>query len=128
MADIKTEDSKASFNVNIFIKKEDGVYVAHCMELDIVAVADTADQAQRELISLVCAQIDYAFSNDNLDNLFHSAPANVWEEFFQCKKKTERDYPLESGFLKKEGEGKKNILPPWLTARVCEASIDTCHA
>jgi hypothetical protein len=128
MADIKTENNKASFNVNIFLKKEDGMYVAHCMELDIVAVANTADQAQEELISLVCAQIDYAFSNDNLDNLFHSAPVDVWEEFFQCKKRTERDYPLESGFPKKQGEGKKSILPPWLTAKVCEASSDACYA
>lgn len=77
---IKTSD--LSFNTNVLIKKSDDMFVAHCLELDIVAVADTLDAVRKEIVSLICAQIDYAFSKDNIDNLFHPAPQEVWQEFW----------------------------------------------
>ena len=111
------KSSDISIGVNILIKEEDGMFVAHCLELDIVAVAKTLDQAQREVVSLICAQVDYAFSNNNLDNLFHPAPPEVWAEFFKCKEQQERKYKLESAFQKDI----KTILPPWIIAKTCQS-------
>ena len=128
MTDIEIKNNKASFDVSILIKIEESMYVAHCLELDIVAVADSIDQAQREIVSLVCAQVDYAFSNDNLENLFHPAPAEVWEEFYRCGKRTEREYPLESGFPQTDANKKKILIPPWLIAKTCESNNDLCYA
>ena len=70
------------FTTNILIKKEDGAFVAHCLELDIVAVGETLDQAKKDIVDLVAAQIDYAFANANMENLFYSAPPEVWGHFF----------------------------------------------
>lgn len=124
MFGIFRKNKDTSISVNILIKKEDDAFIAHCLELDIVAVADTADDAQREIISLVCAQVDYAFSNNNLDNLYHPAPAEIWSEFFACKKAKERKYKLESGFQKAAKEH-HSILPPWLISKTCEGNL--CH-
>ncbi len=76
------EKKERSLDVNVFLKKEDGLFVAHCLEFDIVAVAKTEEQAKEDLKDLVTAQIAYAFANDNLDNLFRPAPKSVWEECF----------------------------------------------
>ncbi|MBU4261221.1 MAG: hypothetical protein KKC76_04985 [Proteobacteria bacterium] len=116
----KSED--ISISVNILIKEEDGMYVAHCLELDVVAVSKTPDQAQREVISLICAQVDYAFSNNNLNNLYHPAPPEVWTEFFKCKEQIARKYKLQSGFKKSI----ESILPPWLIANTCQPG-KLCH-
>lgn len=119
----KTKD--ISIAINILIKKDNSMYVAHCLELDIVAVAKTPDDAQRDIISLVCAQIGYAFSNNNLDNLFHPAPPETWAEFFSCKEQMERKYKLES-FFQKKNKKQKIILPPWLITKTCQPEL--CHA
>ncbi len=117
---------KASFDVNILIKQEDNLYIAHCLELDIVAASETLEQVQAEIIDLICVQIDYAFSNDNLDNLFHPAPPELWQELYQCKEMTEIEHPLESvSDIKKE----KRLIPPWLIAKICQSNTDQiCHA
>jgi hypothetical protein len=126
MASLGKKSKDISIAVNILIKKDEGMFVAHCLELDVVAVAKSAEDAQREVISLVCAQVDYAFSNNNLDNLFHPAPPEVWAEFFACKEQRERKYKLESGF-QKEVKEHKILLPPWLIAKTCQQG-NLCHA
>lgn len=122
MAIIGKKSADISLSVNILIREDDNMFVAHCLELDIVAVAETLDQAQREVVSLICAQVDYAFSNNNLSNLFHPAPPEVWAEFFECKEQQERKYKLESAFQK----GINKILPPWLIAKTCQSG-KYCH-
>ncbi len=124
MGELIRENGDISINTNILIKKEDGIFVAHCLEMDIVATGDTADQAQRECISLICAQIEYAFAHDNLDNLLHSAPPSVWSEFFACKEQREMRYKIEKRF---EEANQKSFLPTWLTARTCNMAT-ACHA
>ncbi|MDD5451294.1 MAG: hypothetical protein PHT49_05310 [Desulfovibrionales bacterium] len=125
MASLGKKSKDISISVNILIKEDEDMFVAHCLELDVVAVAKSAEDAQREVISVVCAQVDYAFSNNNLDNLFHPAPPEVWAEFFACKEQRERKYKLESGFQKEVKEHK--ILPPWLIAKTCQQGKQ-CHA
>ena len=126
MGEIIRKTNDISFTVNILIKKEADLFVAHCLELDIVAAAKTADQAQREIVSLVCAQIDYAFANNNLDNLFHPAPHEVWSEFYACKEQMERKYRLESTFGRDSSEHKK--FPPWLISKTCQSDHHFRHA
>ena len=115
MASLDKKSNEISIAVNILIKEEDGMFVAHCLELDIVAVAKTLDQVQEEIISLIRAQIDYAFSNNNLDNLYHPAPKEVWAELKKCKELQEKKYKLESKYKK----GVESLLPPWLIAKTC---------
>lgn len=107
---------------NILIKREEGYFLAHCLELDIVATADTLKQVQDDVISLINAQIDYAFAHDNLDNLYHPAPAEVWKEFFKCKETWEKKSKIKSRF---RDEIPKSFIPPWIIAKMCKAI--SCH-
>jgi hypothetical protein len=110
--------------VNILIKKEDGIFVAHCLELDIVATGDTLIQAQKDIVALICAQIDYAFSNDNLENLYHPAPKEVWAEFYRCRENTQKRHIVDATFADKNDE--KSFVPPWIIAKTCQAP-DQCN-
>jgi len=102
---------------NILIKEEGGMYVAHCLELDIVATANTLKQVQSDIRDLIKAQVDYAFAHENLDNLYHPAPPEVWKEFYECKIQQESRHRIESAF-KTEAEG--IFVPPWFMARTCK--------
>ncbi len=112
-----------SMTFNILVKEEDNFYVAHCLELDIVATGKTPDDAKREIVALVCAQVDYAFSNDNIENLYHPAPKEVWEEFFKCKEHSEQRYKLERTFNKAKGY----FLPSSIIANTCQVN-NYCRA
>ena len=121
----KTKD--ISFTVNILITKEADYFLAHCLELDIVAAGNTSDQSQREIISLICAQIDYAFNYNNLENLYHPAPPEIWHKFFTCKEQLERKYKLESTFAQDQYNPTSMMLPPWLISKTCQTEY-YCHA
>ena len=66
---------------NVLVKFAEGLWVAHCLELDIVATGETSDAAVADIKDLIKAQVSSALSNDNLDYLYHAAPIEVWREF-----------------------------------------------
>jgi len=118
MSVIFKKSKDISFTTNILIKKENGTIIAHCLELDIVAVGESLEAAQQEIVSLICAQIDYAFNHDNIDNLFHPAPPETWQEFYKCKEQIERKYEIRA--LMKNKTDTDRIIPPWLITKTCE--------
>ena len=122
MAEMLGKTKDISFGVNILITKEADYFLAHCLELDIVATGDTPDQAQREVISLICAQIDYAFNYNNLENLYHPAPPEIWHQFFSCNEQLERKYKLESIFTQDQYSPTSMMPPPWLISKTCQAN------
>jgi len=111
-------NSHVAMTVNVLIKKEAEMWVAHCLELDIVATAPTEQEVEADILDLISAQVDYAFSHGNLDHLFHPAPAQVWEEFYRCTDPDEKPVKVESSF---RGEG-SDFVPPWIIARTCRLS------
>ena len=110
-------NDKFSLTVNILVKKEQGVLVGHCLELDIVATANNMRQLKKDMAGLIIAQIDYAFTNNNLSHLFHSAPSEIWEEFYKCKKHAETKIKLTSKLQK--NKSLKTFVPPWIIAKTC---------
>ncbi|MBI3793677.1 MAG: hypothetical protein HY280_02985 [Nitrospinae bacterium] len=83
---------------NVFFKKTDNVWTGHCLELDIVVESKNLSEVKKDMSQLIMAQVDYAFSNDNLDNLYHPAPPEVWAEFWKCKEIHERKVKIHSVF------------------------------
>lgn len=100
---------------NILAKKEEDLWIAHCLELDIVSTAKTLRTVKKEILDLIITQIDYAFSNDNLENLYHPAPAEIWKEFYACKESIEKKIRMKSEFKD------KSFVPPWIIANTCFA-------
>ncbi|MCX5829195.1 MAG: hypothetical protein NTV58_14505 [Deltaproteobacteria bacterium] len=113
--------TEMSITVNVLIKKEANYFLAHCLELDIVATANSAEEVEKEIIDLIDAQVDYAFAHGNLDNLYHPAPLEVWKDFYKCKEARERKSKVESRFT---GDSLESFVPPWVIANMCMAE---CH-
>jgi hypothetical protein len=107
---------------NILVKQEPEGFLAHCLELDIVATSETLEGVKKDMIDLIFAQVHYAFSNDNLEHLYHPAPPEVWKEFYECRERIQEHYrtPEEDTELEK-------FVPPWIIANTCRSS-GSCHA
>ena len=112
-------NTSTSMIFNVLIKKEGGLFLAHCLELDLVATAKTFSQVKKEMKDIIETQVDYAFSNDNLDHLYRPAPAEVWREFYSCQEMQEEKLDIRSSFKKTNRE---RFIPPWIIARMCEVS------
>lgn len=104
----------SSLSVNILAKKEGDIWTGHCLELDIVVTANSIEKLRKELTDLIVAQVDYAFSNDNLNYLYHPAPPEIWKEFFNCKKQLEDRIQVKSKSKKKTA-----FVPPIITTNTC---------
>jgi hypothetical protein len=85
-----TREEKFSFKV--LIRREPDAWVAHCLELNLVAVAETVEQVESDIIDVIVAHVRYALENDNLEYMFHPAPPDVWRDFFKCSDREETSY------------------------------------
>ena len=68
---------------------------------------------------LILVQVDYAFSNNNLENLYHPAPSEVWKEFYECQDQIEDKIKVNSVFQDKKSI--ETFVPPWIIAKTCFA-------
>ena len=108
---------------NVIVKKEDGLFVAHCLELDIVATAKSKGEVVKDMGDLIVAHVDYAFSNDNLEYLYKLAPPEVWADFYKCKGHSEKKHPLRA----KPGKPARQVfIPPWIITKTCQ--LEGAHA
>lgn len=105
---MKAENGEKAMVFTILIKEEEGMFIAHCLELDIVATSDSDKHALDDIVDLVRIQVEYAFDNDNLQHLYHPAPRDVWEEFFTCKEA--QRYTIKRA----EDDSPERFVPPWV--------------
>lgn len=111
---------KSSMTFNIITKKENNIWIAHCLELDIVATSDSLADLRKDMDDLISAQIEYAFRNNNLDCLYRPAPPEIWREFYSCKKSQETKIEI------KPESPTGSFVPPWIISNTCfvdEATI-----
>jgi predicted RNase H-like HicB family nuclease len=85
--------SNLSINLSAIIYKEDGVWLAHCLELDIVAEGKNVEDACRSLVSLCDLQIKTAVEQDELQSIFRPAPPEFWKLFAIGHKHSVTDKP-----------------------------------
>lgn len=119
-----TMKTDTSMIFNVLVKKDVNFFVAHCLELDIVATAKDSDKVTKEILDLIKAQVGYAFANDNLAYLYRPAPPEAWEEFYACKKQIEQKIEMKSSSSKSP----HRFIPPWITARTCLSLEQACCA
>ncbi len=75
------------FLFRFLVRKEEDLFVAYCLELDLVAAAKTEDEAVKDLVNITIEQVRYCIANDNMDRLFRRAPEDIWNEYYACEKK-----------------------------------------
>jgi hypothetical protein len=104
---------------NILMVEEGEMYIAHCLELDIVTTAESLNQAKNDIIDLIAAQLSYAFTNNNLDHLYHPAPPEVWRQFYACKEQFQEEHAISDLIGEPDPE---TFIPPWIIANMCRAT------
>jgi hypothetical protein len=62
--------------IRIRLHKRCGTYVAHCLELDIVAVDDKPWKAVEKCALLMNRQIAFGIEHENEENIWFPAPAH----------------------------------------------------
>lgn len=120
----KTKDGWR-FHFRFLVRKEQDLFVAYCLELDLVAAANTQEQAVEDLIDVTVEQVRYCIVNDNMDRLFRRAPDEIWNEYYACEKK-----PTPKPRIIKAPSKKalvKDPLPFSFVASACQ-SQSLCHA
>ena len=65
--------------INVLGYEEDGEWVAHALEMDIVACAETFDEALEELHDLVDMQFSFAAFKGDASLVSHPAPVEYWQ-------------------------------------------------
>ena len=68
------------------------VYIAHCLDLDVKAHAETIEGAMDELLKVIETQIEMSEQFDA--DLLHPAPENIWDMYMSAKK-AHRKLPAE---------------------------------
>ena len=86
-----------------------GTYLAHCLELDLVAEGASPHDACDELLNLIEVQIRTCVENDNLEHLFFRAPEADWEKLERLRGMMQphthrRTIAAQTGRCKKEVE------------------------
>lgn len=78
-----------ALHLDVLVYKED-IWIAHCLQLDLVTTADSDDKAIADMRDVIKAHIEFAAQNDNWEHLFKPAPPEVWAQIFELQRKGAR--------------------------------------
>ena len=67
--------------LHYLLSTSDGKHVAHCLDLDLISVGNTREEAARKLDDLAKAQIELTLATGQLVNLTTRAPLSFWRQF-----------------------------------------------
>ena len=82
------EEVHITLNSLGYFDDESQKYVAHCLELNLVATGKSHKEAMSDLIDIIEAHLRFADENDNWDNMFFPAPPEIWARFYNLSKET----------------------------------------
>lgn len=85
--------------LHVLVYQEDGEWIAHLLEMDLVGSGDTADDAEKALQIAFDAQITFCLQHEV--NPFRPAPDKYFKQWNRLQKKLSRSIfdstPLPSG-------------------------------
>jgi hypothetical protein len=98
----------AQFTFHVLIEPREGVYVAHCLEMGLVATANSQEDLPSIMQKMIVRQLEFAISNGNPQDIYHAAPQEVWERF---KNAAEKEQVNELDQIERR-------IEPWLAVRL----------
>jgi hypothetical protein len=96
------------FTFHVLIEDNQGMHVAYCLEMGLVATADTPDDLPSIMTKMIVRQVEFAIKNNNPQDIYHPAPPEVWEKFKSAAQQ-ERVNELEQI---------ERRIAPWLAVRL----------
>ena len=85
------------FPIRVVLYKEDELWVAHCLELDLLGSGRTRSVALKDLSVCIGLQLQESLNHDCPDNFFHPADGETWRRW-AVGSKVKRD--IATGILK----------------------------
>lgn len=64
---------------NIVVEQKEGIHVATCLEMGLVATADNEEDLSPIMDKLIHRQLMFAIENENFQDIFHPADPEVWQ-------------------------------------------------
>jgi hypothetical protein len=104
-------------SLSYLFRESEGVTVAQCLDLDLVATGSDRDTAERRLDTLVRAQIKMIVTKLNFADLNFAAPKEYWDQFFEAEefKKARLELEVPPIFVNVE---QKFLVPVFMRAAV----------
>lgn len=93
---LQSERKQPEFRVDVLLYCDGDQWAAHCLQLDLVECAASREEAQEAILDVIRAHIEYALEHDNMEHLFHPAPADVWKLFLGAELIGSKAVRLES--------------------------------
>lgn len=83
--------------INCLEYKDGDIFIAHCLEFDLVAEGNTREEARTNLADLIKTHIQFSIEKNVEDKaLFHPAPPNYWDIFHHIQTRRARQTLLAS--------------------------------
>ena len=96
-------------SIHVLGYREGDLYVAHCLEFDIVSDGKTKEEASQNCIECVQYHIEFCIEKGSLENATNPAPREYWQMFYSKERS-----PRESKMPPKE-------IPKPVLKEVCYA-------
>jgi hypothetical protein len=72
--------------IRVLVCKEVGKFVAHALELDLVAEGDTGKEACKELHETILAQLSFAAHMEKPEMVSHAAPKDYFDRWDEANR------------------------------------------
>ncbi len=78
---MEMETNVYDFQIRVLLSKDDGKFVAHALEMDLVAYGKTEKEAIREVTNLIRNQISFAMEKREDHLMYFRAPNEYFEQW-----------------------------------------------
>lgn len=75
--------SRPRIDLRVIVYQERGIWLSHCLELDIVGEGETPQESLKTLVELCTLQVETAVEAGDLQSIFRAAPAEYWKLYLQ---------------------------------------------
>ena len=83
--------SEAEAQLTCLEYKDGDLFIAHCLEFDLVSQGATLEEARKNLADLIFSHVQFAVEKDIEEkSLFRPAPNKYWEIYFHWKSRMAR--------------------------------------
>ena len=78
-----------SFNILVEEKRSD-LFVAYCLELDLVATSVDCEDVQGKMKKMINRLVEFACKNQRLSDVYRPASREIWEKYRAAKRPLEQ--------------------------------------
>jgi len=105
---LKLCSNEINICAHVWFDQEDELYLAHCLEFDIVAEGYTEKEAEKNILKAIVNHIVFCVANGNVEKIMNPAPREYWCKFYFNSK------PLREPFRFTENYTYGNLKLPFL--------------